>query len=156
MRIAIFGNSGSGKTTLAQQLARGGAIPVLDLDTIVWEPNQIAVRRPADAVLADLDRFCATNESWIIEGCYGDLIAAALPFRPELIFVNPGLDACLRNCRSRPWEPHKYASPAEQDQHLAFLLGWVRDYYHRDGDMSLGAHRALFDAYDGPKRETTG
>jgi adenylate kinase family enzyme len=153
MRIAIFGNSGSGKSTLARELSHGGEIRVLDLDTIVWEPNQAAVRRPTGAVLADLHRFCSTHRSWIIEGCYGDLVAAALIYRPELIFMNPGEAACLRNCRSRPWEPHKYASPAEQDAHLAFLLEWVRDYYHRDGEMSLRAHRALFDAYDGPKRE---
>ena len=50
------------------------------------------------------------------------------------------------NCRSRPFEPHKYATAAEQDAHLELLLGWVRDYYTRDGDLSLAAHQALFDA----------
>ena len=74
---------------------------------------------------------------------------------PELVFLNPGLAACLQNCRNRPWEPHKYASRAEQDSKLEFLLDWVADYYRRDGDMSLVRHRAIFDAYQGPKRELT-
>ena len=153
VRVAIFGNSGSGKTTRARELARGGEIPVLDLDTIVWEPGRVAVRRSPEAVLADLARFCSTHDDWIVEGCYGDPIREAFHWKPELLFMNPGEEACLRNCINRPWEPHKYASKAEQDEKLEHLREWVSDYYRRDGDMSLSGHRAIFDAYDGPKRE---
>jgi len=152
MRVAIVGNSGSGKSTLARQLAAGGTL-VLDLDTIAWEPNQIAVARTREAALADLDRFCA-HSAWIVEGCYGDLIEHALVHTPELVFVNPGEEACVRNCRARPWEPHKYASKAEQDAKLDYLLAWVSDYYRRTDAMSYANHRALFNGYSGSKRET--
>ncbi len=128
---------------------------MLDLDTIYWEPEQIAVKRPDAAAASDLDKFCSSSKQWIVEGCYGDLVQGTLKWQPELIFVNPGEEVCLNNCRSRPWEPHKYASKQEQDSKLEFLLQWVSDYYSRDGDMSLRAHRAVFDAYDGPKREIT-
>src|SRR4051812_12713653 len=150
MRVAILGNSGSGKSTLARSIADGA--PILDLDTIVWAPNQIAVRRPDPVIYADLDRFLA-QPSWVIEGCYGDLVERALAGGPELVLLDPGEQACLRNCRARPCEPHKYASKADQDGKLEFLLAWVSDYYRRDGDMSLARHRAIFDAYRGPKRE---
>ena len=153
VRVAIFGNSGSGKSTRARELSNQGEIPVLDLDTIVWEPGRVAVRRPQDAILADLDRFCSTHDDWIVEGCYGDLIRGVLHWKPELLFMNLGEEACLRNCRNRPWEPHKYASKEEQDEKLEYLREWVSEYYRRDGDMSLLGHRAIFDAYDGPKRE---
>jgi adenylate kinase family enzyme len=155
MRIAILGNSGSGKSTLAHSLSQAAATPVLDLDSIVWEPNQIAVAREPQAVIADLERFCEASASWIIEGCYAQCTRAALRYRPELILLDPGIETCLRHCRERPWEPHKYASKAEQDQKLEFLLRWVADYYVRDGEMSLAAHRALYEAYDGPKRRIT-
>ncbi|MGD8324336.1 MAG: hypothetical protein PVF50_08210 [Gammaproteobacteria bacterium] len=56
------------------------------------------------------------------------------------------------NCRSRPWEPHKYRSREEQDEKLSFLVQWVTEYYTRDGDMSLSAHRELYEAYTGAKR----
>ncbi len=154
MRIAIIGNSGSGKSTLARELA-ADAVPVLDLDTIVWEPGKIAVPRPRDQVLADLDRYCAEHPQWIVEGCYGDLAAHVLAHEPELIFINPGEEACLARCRARPWEPHKYESKAAQDTMLDNLLAWVSAYYQRDDDMSLARHRALFDGYAGPKREIT-
>ena len=153
MRTAIIGNSGSGKTTLARALAHGLSIPTLDLDTIYWEPGRVAVERPVPARLADLDAFCSQHPSWIIEGCYADLIEAALPRRPELILLNPGLDACVSHCKRRPFEPQKYRSKAEQDRGHEFLLKWVEDYYVRNGPMSLEGHLELFRRYNGPKRQ---
>jgi adenylate kinase family enzyme len=153
MRIAILGNSGSGKSTLAKRLAAAASVPVLDLDTIVWEPRLVAVARPWPRVIEDLETFCAAGDRWIIEGCYADVVGASLRWQPELIFLNPGEEACLRHCRARPWEPHKYESKEAQDTNLAFLLAWVSEYYRREGSMSLRAHRELFEAYAGTKLE---
>lgn len=160
MRVVIVGNSGSGKSTLAGQIAAAHSIASLDLDTVAWEPGKIAVARPADAAAGDVMAFCSVHESWVVEGCYATLVRQTLEDSPILLFMNPGVDACVANCRNRPWEPHKYASKAEQDEKLEFLLSWVRDYHSRDGDLSLSAHQILFDGYRGPKlrlahRETT-
>ena len=205
MRVVILGNSGSGKSTLAKALAREHGLARLDLDTVVWEPRQVAVARDPQQALADVRRFCQSSARWVVEGCYASLVQAALacagpsqagcgslglksaaPGLPaqagpdrramasghrsaqrgnevpsvgamagegvELVFLQPGEAICLANCKARPWEPHKYASLAEQNSKLAFLLEWVSDYYRRDGDMSLRAHQAVFDAYGGPKR----
>ena len=153
MRAAILGNSGSGKSTLARVLASRSGVPMLDLDTVAWEPGKVAVARPARAARADVEAFCSSNEKWVVEGCYASLLEAALVHHPRLIFLNPGETQCLENCRARPWEPHKYTSKSEQDERLAMLLGWVREYYTRTGDMSLAGHRACFDQYAGPKIE---
>jgi adenylate kinase family enzyme len=155
MRVVVLGNSGSGKSTLARWLATREGIPSLDLDTVVWEPGQIAVSQPIADAKNDVATFCSGQASWVVEGCYGSLAEAALAFQSRLIFLNPGMEQCLENCRQRPWEPHKYASKAEQDRHLAFLLSWVREYYSRDGDMSLQAHAACFARHTGPKIELT-
>lgn len=155
VRIAIIGNSGSGKSTLAKQLSAGQSVDTLDLDTIVWEPDQIAVSRDADLVLADLVDFCGSRDNWIVEGCYGNLIEASLAYSPELVFLNPGLEKCVSNCLARPLEKHKYASKDEQDSKLEFLLQWVADYYSREGHMSLAGHENLFQRYSGPKRMVT-
>ncbi len=141
MRVVIFGNSGSGKSTMARRLAETHGLPMLELDTVVWEPNQVAVLRPRDAIRADVDQFLAANEQWVIEGCYGELVEKVLDRCTQALFLNPGLDACVANNRRRPWEPHKFRSPQEQDRHFALLLDWVRTYYRRDGDASLGASR---------------
>jgi len=152
MRIAIVGNSGSGKSTLARRLATDSGVTILDLDTVAWEPGKIAVARDADKALADVRDFCSSHGSWIVEGCYASLIKAALKSGPQFLVLDPGLEQCVSNCRSRPWEPHKYSSQEEQDKHLAFLLEWVAEYYSRSDDMSLAAHKALYDSYDGPKQ----
>jgi adenylate kinase family enzyme len=156
MRVAILGNSGSGKSTLARWLSGYAGTDSLDLDTVAWEPNRIAVARaPADAA-AEVRRFCSTRRSWVVEGCYASLISQALGFAPRLLFLNPGLEQCVSHCRSRPWEPHKYRSKDVQDQYLEPLLSWVAAYYTREGDVSLAAHEKCYRAYDGPKAVVSG
>lgn len=118
MRIAIIGNSGSGKSTLAAQFARMHALPALDLDTVVWEPGKIAVAREPQLALAEVRRFCTTEPHWVVEGCYSGLIRAALRYASLLLFLDPGVAACIANCHSRPWEPHKFKSAQEQDRHF--------------------------------------
>lgn len=153
MRVLIMGNSGSGKSYRAQALAAQHGLAHLDLDTIVWEPGLIAVPRAPEQVRAELLAFVEGNESWIAEGCYGDLVEAALPFCSELVFMNPGLEVCLENNRRRPWEPHKYASMEAQQSKLAFLLEWVAGYYTRDDAMSYARHRQIVDGFSGNKTE---
>ena len=156
MRILLFGNSGSGKSTLAKRLAQTHALAHLDLDAIVWEPGQIAVPRAPEDVLASLHAFMDANDRWVIEGCYGELVEAASGRCTELVLLNPGMETCLAHNRQRPWEPHKYASKAEQDSMLENLQAWVAGYYVRDDDWSYAAHRRIFDAFAGAKRELTG
>ena len=151
-RFAILGNAGSGKSTLAWQLAGELDLALLDLDIVAWEPDRVAVPRSHAVAAADVNAFCRSYPQWVLEGCYPELIATALNFRPHLLLLDPGMDQCLANCRARPWEPHKYRSRAEQDRKLGMLLAWVEGYYHRDGDMSLASHEALFEAYRGPKQ----
>ncbi len=155
MKLVVIGNSGSGKSTFARRAAAEHALAYLELDAIVWEPYQIGVARPIAAARADLAAFVARHERWVVEGCYGELAAAALPSCSELIFMNPGLAACLANNRRRPWEPHKYDAAADQERMLPNLLAWVEAYYTRDDSLSYAYHRRMFDAFAGAKRELT-
>lgn len=151
MRLLVFGNSGSGKSTFARAAAARHGLAHLDLDSIVWEPGQIAVPLPRDAALRSLGAFLDAHERWVIEGCYGELVEAAAPRCTELVFLDPGLEVCLANNRRRPWEPQKYASKEAQDAMLANLQAWVASYYERDDAWSYRAHRRIFEAHAGPK-----
>jgi adenylate kinase family enzyme len=155
MRVVILGNSGSGKTTLARRVAATHDLPVLHLDSVVWEPNKIAVARPPHDQQAAIDRFTAENSGWVMEGCYATLVAIALRLLPELWFLDLTEEQCLENCRNRPWEPDKYPSRTAQDEKLSLLLEWVTDYYTRDGELSRRAHAALFESYSGTKLRFT-
>jgi adenylate kinase family enzyme len=151
-RIAIIGNAGSGKSTLARALAADSGAAVLDLDSVAWVPGRPAEpRAPAEAVAA-VRAFCAAHPSWVLEGCYGDLVEAVLDPGVELVFVDRPEETCVAQCRARAWEPHKWATKEAQDAHLDCLLEWVRGYYRRDGALSRAGHAALFDRHPGPKR----
>lgn len=151
-RVAVIGNAGAGKSTLARALAARLGTEALDLDGVYWEPGRIAVRRELAHARADLAAFCDARRRWVVEGCYGELVAGLFAREPLLVWLDPGREACLRHCRARPWEPTKFASAAEQDAHLDALLAWVTAYDTRDDGLSRAAHRELFEAYAGPKR----
>ena len=95
----------------------------------------------------------AEHADWVIEGCYADIIQALLPHCDQLLFLNPGVAACLAHCRQRPWEPEKFASAEAQAEHLPVLLDWVASYPQRTDEYGLAAHRAVFSAFGGPKQE---
>jgi adenylate kinase family enzyme len=105
-RILIYGNAGSGKTTLARTLAGSLGVAHLDLDSIAW--REPLVRHPLAVTLDLLAAFVRAHEGWVIEGCYGAIVAAATALCTELMFRNPGIDACITRCRKRPWEPSKF------------------------------------------------
>lgn len=152
-RIVIFGNSGSGKSTLAIRLAGAIGCPHFDLDTIAWEPTTPPRRRALDASAAALTRFMDAHADWIVEGCYADLLAVAAARASRLVFLNPGVEACIANARARPFEPHKYSTPEAQDANLAMLIDWIRAYETRSDEFSLAAHRRLYHEFAGEKIE---
>lgn len=152
-RIVIFGNSGSGKSTLAKALSTIHHAEHFDLDTIAWKADQPGVRAGFEDSKRELMRFIGRYDSWVIEGCYSRLLKEAAGYSTELIFLNPGIETCVENCKARPWEAHKYATPEAQDANLQMLIDWVREYETRDDEFSLGAHRELFDSHSGRKTE---
>ena len=166
-RIVVFGNSGSGKTTLARVLTSQYGLAHLDLDSLAWDSSGLQVqtmtlddwaafvprRRSLTESASTIRDFIHEHSEWVIEGCYGDLLEQVLPYASEVRFLNPGVEACIANCRARPWEPEKYPSKEAQDQKLDFLLDWVREYESRADEYSLARHRELFEGFQGPKVE---
>ncbi|MFW2374140.1 MAG: AAA family ATPase [Gammaproteobacteria bacterium] len=121
-RIVIFGNSGSGKTTLAKEYSAKYNLPHLDLDTLAWKNTNPPERRAIEESTIDINEFLNINSKWVIEGCYTDLLSVATKEASKIIFLNPGIETCINNCKKRPWEPHKYASIEEQNKYLEMLI----------------------------------
>jgi len=147
-KVVIWGNSGAGKSTLARALG----LPHLDLDTLAWLPGVPPQRSPLAQASQALRAFAEGHAEWVIEGSYSDLIEVALSLCEHAVFLDPGVERCLENCRNRPWEPHKYASFEEQQANLAMLLQWVADYEVRQDEFSRRAHEQLFESFAGSKQ----
>jgi adenylate kinase family enzyme len=151
MKVIILGNAGAGKTTQARTLMASHPAALLSLDEVAFQGG--TERRPLQDSIDEVMRWIAGKQSWIIEGCYADIIEPLLERCDELVFLNPGVEPCIAHCLSRPWEPDKFASRQEQDAHLNNLLDWVRSYERRADEYGLSRHRQLYDTFAGRKRE---
>ena len=86
MKIAILGYSGSGKSTLARELGELYGVPVLHLDTVQFLPDWQV--REQEEQLAIVQRFMDENESWVIDGNYGNLLQPRrLEEADEVVFL---------------------------------------------------------------------
>jgi len=150
MRLVIVGNSGSGKTSLARVLAQRFNLLRLELDEIFWVPGTAEAREP-EVVEAELAAFLERHSGWIVEGVYAGLARQAAQHADALVWLEPGLEACLANTEARAFEPEKFADPQDQADNLPALRDWVRAYYTRTDECSLAAHHALFDDFSGAK-----
>ena len=150
-KVVIFGNSGSGKSTLAKALATKNQLAHLDLDTIAWKPCAPPERMPIAESSQAIDAFLSESKSWVIEGCYSDLLELVTPKADNVIFLNLSVEDCIANAKSRPWEPHKYESKEAQDANLDMLIDWIAQYDARQDTFSKSAHEKLFEDFQGKK-----
>lgn len=152
-RIVIFGNSGSGKSTLAKKYSAKYDLPHLDLDTLAWKNTIPPERRDIEESTIEIRKFLYNNSKWVIEGCYSDLLGVVTKKASKIIFLNPGIETCINNCKQRLWEPHKYSSIEEQNKNLEMLLNWVRDYTIRNDEFSFQSHNKLYEKFSGEKEQ---
>ena len=137
---------------MARRLIGTADIPRLSLDEIAWD--QGPRRKPLTESLVLLSEFLSAKEQWVIEGCYGDLIEAALPHCTQLRFLNPGIETCVDHCNRRPWEASKFSSAEQQNAMLGQLIQWVKEYETRNDEYGLKRHRQIFANFWEPSAST--
>jgi len=152
-RLLVFGNSGSGKSAFAKNLQSSKEIAHLDLDTLAWLPDPPPRRKPIKESLVAISDFITANSSWVIEGCYSDLLELVADEANEIVFLNLAVEDCVANALKRPFEPHKFSSAEAQEGNQVLLLQWIRDYSNREDECSYKAHREFFEKFSGKKSE---
>jgi adenylate kinase family enzyme len=96
VRIHVTGNAGAGKTTLAVKLGQELRMPVIHLDTIVWQPGWKSV--PVDQRNEAL-RLAASPKNWIIEGVSRYIREQA----DVVVFLDIPRHTCVWRCAKRNW-----------------------------------------------------
>ena len=95
-------NSGSGKSTLAARLASDHDLRHLDLDTVAWQDTDPPERVPLEEAERQIRVFIEKSDSWVVEGCYADLLELVVDDATEVIFLDLPVEQCQANARARP------------------------------------------------------
>ena len=150
-RIVIIGNCGSGKSYLARALASGLELPIVHLDSIFWLPRGFNAKRSPEEVEQLLVDF-RSNQSWIVEGVFGELAARFLDLSELLIWLDMPWEVCRSNLQERGSESSKQNDPIQAEESFRALLVWSSEYWSRTNLRSYSGHLSLFTAYDRKKR----
>jgi adenylate kinase family enzyme len=67
-RVVILGRGGAGKSALAKQLSNELGFPVIELDSIFWQPG---LRPTPEPDWTEIQRELLTHDRWIIDGDLG-------------------------------------------------------------------------------------
>ena len=151
-KVVIIGNSGSGKSTLAKKMVTDVGCEHLDLDTLAWQATTPPTRKPINESKDTIDDFLSKHYSWVIEGCYSDLVELVLDDATELVFLDLPASLCVENAKQRPWEPHKYPSKEAQDANLSLLIDWIKNYDDRKDEFSRKANQKVYENFAGTKQ----
>lgn len=129
MKILIIGISGAGKSTLARKLAEKINCPLLHLDQI-WHQTDYSEDAQKE-LIAQVESFMTSNDSWIIDGNYGGSLPSRLKEADKVIWLQNGrLSSIWRVIRrslnfrkdrtSRPEMPDQFTEKFDKD-YLEFL-----------------------------------
>ncbi len=149
-RTLIIGNSGSGKTYLATKLAEQLQSEVIHFDQLFWEPGSFEKKRPKEVVLEE-NKTLSMSKSWIMEGVFGSLAAAALSNTTTLIYLSHTWDDCKIALLDRGCQPEKQSNLETAEKNFAELLTWAADYEFRENSGSRKGHLNLFEPFSGFK-----
>ena len=87
MKVIILGNAGAGKSTLARKLIASQPAARLSLDEVAFQGG--TERRPLQDSVEAVRRWISEQDSWIIEGCYADILEPVLAL--SLIHISQGI-----------------------------------------------------------------
>jgi adenylate kinase family enzyme len=86
VRIVVIGNAAGGKSTLARQLAHRRALPLIEVDRLLWQPGW---QLTPSADYARQHAEIVAREGWVIDGLgRQDSIAERLARSTEIVLID--------------------------------------------------------------------
>ena len=124
-----------------ERLPRAAGAAVLDLDTVAWGagPDRRAARarhRRRAGLLRRAGRLGG-------RGLYAELIAATLPQRPLLVFLDPAWRTCRRTAAHARGSRALVRGPPSRPRACPSCSTGVAAYYRRDGDVAGRTRRTV-------------
>jgi adenylate kinase family enzyme len=154
VRTVIIGNSGSGKSHLAKSLSLLHSSPVIHLDRIFWMPGGFNEKKSKDEAVREVEQKRKEN-SWIVEGVFGELAELFLPRAQTLIYLEMDWATCQSGLKSRGSESSEQLDPVKAEENFSKLLLWAEQYWTRTNLCSHAGHTQLFSDFTGHKLKLT-
>lgn len=88
MRIVVIGTSGSGKTTMALRIASAFELPFIELDSLHWGPNWVALSETDPDEFARRVRDAMSAEAWVSDGNYAMVRNLIWPRATHLVWLD--------------------------------------------------------------------
>lgn len=154
MRTVIIGNSGSGKSHLAKSLSSLHSLPVIHLDRIFWMPGGFNEKKSKDEMFREVEEKRQEN-SWIVEGVFGELAELFLPRTQTLIYLEMDWATCQNALKFRGSEGSRQFYPVKAEENFSKLLLWAEQYWTRTNLCSHAGHLRLFSDFTGNKFKFT-
>jgi adenylate kinase family enzyme len=153
-RTVIIGNSGSGKSYLAESLSTIYSIPVVHLDRLFWMPGGFNKKRPKGETRGEIEQK-RREDSWIVEGVFGELTELFLLRTQSLIFLDMDWPVCHAGLLARGSESSQQLEAVESKESFKNLLLWAEQYWMRNDLRSHSGHLRLFENFSGLKFKFT-
>jgi adenylate kinase family enzyme len=107
-RVVILGRGGAGKSALAQELSRMLELPVVELDSIFWQPGP---RPTPEHEWVEIQRKLLARDRWIIDGDLGPYdsgLELRLRAADIIIVLDFPLWRCVWRALRRSRETHEF------------------------------------------------
>lgn len=91
-RVLVIGPCGSGKSTLSRELAPRLGLPLVHMDQLGWQAGWVETGKAEIAARLDA---VLTQDSWLIEGNYGSLLAPRLARADTVVYLDFPIRLCL-------------------------------------------------------------
>ena len=145
-RVAVIGNSGGGKSTLARRIAALRALPLTEVDRLLWRAGwSLAPRSEYDGAHTE-----AINRSeWVIEGLgWQDSIPARLRRATEIVLIDMPLDVHIRLAADRhsQWKAGMLRHPPAGNLEPPTLNSLIETIHEVDRSWMPDIRESIFNA----------
>jgi len=158
VKVCILGNSGSGKSYLAKKIGcsyPNVALAFLDYIYFCPERNETgSLVRRSEVEKSQLIESIKSNESWIAEGVFGELVEKFLYPTDHviLLFLDIEWEICQQRIVQRP---NNFEGVIDSQESLSKLLKFGAAYFTRTDKRSCHGHLEIFNLFQGPKLRIT-